>query len=364
VSLISRYVLRETIGAWVVVTLVLFVILMGSQFAQILGQAAANELPKDAVFAILGLTALTYLTLLTPIGLFLAVMLALARLNRDSEMAALSACGVGPVSLLRPIGLLTILLSAGLAWLALVQTPGASRRIEQIRFQAQESLDLGVLEAGKFTTPDSGKTILYARDVAGDEIRDVFLQRQDGDRVTVILAERGERIEDRQTGKLSFVLYNGRRYEGIPGQRNFRVVKFAEHGIPIRLGAGEEFVEPAASKSTRALMRSSDPTDQAEFQWRISSPVSLFVLVLLAVPLSRSRPREGRYARLGLGLLIYIIYVNLLSIGQVWIESNLVPTWLGLWWVHALMALIGLWVLGREAGWFTAPRQPAGAGAT
>ena len=92
-SLISRYIFRETFAAWLTVMVVLFVILMSNQFAEILDDAAVGRLPRDAVFAILSLTSLRYLMVLTPIGLFLGVMLALARLNRDSEMAALAACG-------------------------------------------------------------------------------------------------------------------------------------------------------------------------------------------------------------------------------------------------------------------------------
>jgi lipopolysaccharide export system permease protein len=68
--------------------------------------------------------------------------------------------------------------------------------------------------------------------------------------------------------------------------------------------------------------------------------------------LSRSSPREGRYARLGVGLLIYITYANLLSIARVWVEREQVPEWLGMWWVHAALGLFGLILLARESGWF------------
>ena len=77
--------------------------------------------------------------------------------------------------------------------------------------------------------------------------------------------------------------------------------------------------------------------------------------MLLGVPLSRSKPREGRYARVGVGMLIYISYANTLAIARVWIERDQVPTWVGLWWVHAVLALIGLYMLLREAGAFARP---------
>ena len=352
-TLISRYILRETFIAWLTVTLVLFVSLMSNQFAEILDDAAAGRLPRDAVFVILGLTSLRYITVLTPIGLFLGVMLALARLNRDSEMAALAACGIGPTRLLGPVSVLTIMLSSSVAWLSLVQTPEALRSIEEIKQRAQEELELGVLESGKFTSPDSGDTIVYAKEVTGEEIHDVFIEHQADEGVVVILADRGERVHDTETGDLTFVLYDGRRYEGVPGDREFRVVDFAEHGMPIRADEDDEAEELVETKSSVVLLTSSAPEDQAELQWRISSPIMLFVLMLLAVPLSRSRPREGRYARLGVGILIYITYANLLSIARVWVEREEVPQWVGMWWVHLGLGLVGLTLLGRESGWFT-----------
>jgi lipopolysaccharide export system permease protein len=360
VSLISRYVFRECVAVLLVVVAALFVILMSNQFAQILGDAATDRLPKEAVFFVLGLTSLSYLTMLAPIGLFLGVLLALARLSRDSEMAALSACGVGPVRLLGPVALLALLLAAAISWLSLVQTPNAIRQIEDVKIAAREAMQLSVLEPGKFATPDSGGTVVYSRDVRGEQLHDVFLQRQDGDRIVVILAERGERIQDSATGALSFVLYRGTRYEGVPGSKNFSIVEFGEHGIPVRLDEDEDYVQPVETKPTRALLASSDPADRAELHWRMSSPVSLLVLGLLAVPLSRSSPRAGRYSRLGVGLLIYIIYSNALSIARVWVERGHVAEWIGMWWVHAIAACVGLLLLARESGWLVrAPQRDA-----
>jgi len=358
VSLINQYILRETLGAWIVVTVVLFVIVMTNQFAEILGEAASDQLPKDAVFGVLGLASLQYLTALTPIGLFLGVMLALARLNRDSEMSAIMACGIGPANILMPVSLLALVLSVGLAWLALVKTPEASWKIEEIKLQAREQLELGVLESGRFTTPDSGNTIIYAREVEGEQIRGVFIQRQTRNGVVVILADRGQRVQSSTDGQLTFVLYEGRRYEGVPGERNFKVTEFREHGIPIGRALADTSVELIEAKPTSVLFGSPDPEHQAELQWRFSSPISLLVLALLAVPLSRSRPQEGRYARLGVGVLVYVIYVNAMSVGRVWVEREQVPTWLGLWWVHLALGLLGLLLLMVEAGWLIPKAWP------
>ncbi len=357
-NLIGRYILREVLGSWTIVMAVLFVIFMTNQLAEILGDAAGNQLPREAIAAIFGLTALRYLTVLTPIALFLGVMSALARLNRDGEMAAISACGIGPGRLLVPIGLLTAVLAAVLSWLAFLAMPSASRSIAQIRFTADQDVELSAIEPGRFTSPDAGDTVLYPREVVGEELRDVFLQRQQGDRVVAILAARGRRVMDPDSGQVSFVLYDGRRYEGVPGQGEFLVVEFDEHGIPIRQENDDEFVASPEAKSTRELLQSNALADRAELQWRVSLPLSLFVLALLAVPLSRSSPREGRYARLGIALLIYVVYANLTAIARVWVERGLVADWLGMWWVHAAVLVLALWLLAREGGWLTRVRAP------
>jgi lipopolysaccharide export system permease protein len=356
VNLIGRYIFREALGSWLMVMAVLFLIFMTNQLAEILGDAAADRLPRDAVLAILGLMALHYLMLLTPITLFLGVTLALARLNRDGEMAALSACGVGSTQLLVPVGAFTVLLAIGLTWLSLVLTPAASRRIEDIRFSAEQNVELTAVEPGKFTTPDSGDTVLYARDVVGDELRDVFLQTQREERVIVVRAERGRRVLDSATAEQSFVFYDGKLYEGVPGDPKFLIVEFDEQLVPIRPQDDDEPMELPAAKATLDLVRSTALADRAELHWRVSFPLSLFVLALLAVPLSRTAPREGRYARLGIALFVWLIYLNLLLIGRGWVERGVVTDAVGMWWVHAVVALVGLWMLSREGGWFVRPR--------
>ncbi|HZF28953.1 MAG TPA: LPS export ABC transporter permease LptF [Gammaproteobacteria bacterium] len=358
-SLISRYILRETFGAWLVMIMVLFLILMTSKFAEILGDAAGNRLPREAVLAVFALTSMTSLTALTPIAHFLGVMWALARLNRDSEMAALAACGIGPVQLLAPVSTLTFALAAVLSWLALLQTPLASRRIQEIEFRAQQTVQLAAVEPGKFTSPDGGASVLYAGEVNGEQLGDVFYEGRQGDRVVAIRASRAERRVDPDTGQVFFVLFDGRRYEGVPGEEKFLVVGFDEHGIPVRTEAKKEFVPLIASTPTLDLLASSEPKDRAELERRISMPLSVLVLALLAVPLSRSSPREGRYARIGVGLLLYIIYTNLQTFARVWVEREVVPTWLGMWWVHGLALALALLLLGRESGWFHRVRMVA-----
>jgi lipopolysaccharide export system permease protein len=351
--ILDRYIFREIAQTWLSVTAVLLFILLTNQFARVLGDVAKDKLPKDAVFQLIGLTALQYLTLLVPIALFLAVLLGLGRLYRDSELPAMMACRVGPAGIYRPIMWLLAPLVAGVAWLAMDVAPGALVAVERIGVEARRQADLSSIEPGRFTSAGSDGAIVYAESVEGPgQVENVFLQRRDeSGRVEVVVAERGEQQDSADPDTRFFVLYNGRRYEGVPGTPSFRIMIFGEHGIPYRLPSVDEPVPEPEVMSTIDLLTPATPAESAELHWRIGVPVSTVILAIFAVPLSRSQPRQGRYGRIAIGLLVFIIYFNLMSAGKAWLEQGVVPATLGLWWAHALMLMLALGLLGVQNGW-------------
>jgi lipopolysaccharide export system permease protein len=350
--ILDRYIFREIAQTWLAVTMVLLFILLTNQFARVLGDVAKDKLPKDAIFEIIGLTALQYLTILVPVGLFLSVMLALGRLYRDSEMPAMMACRVGTVGIYRPLSWILIPLVVGVGWLALEVAPRALTEIELIGLEARRQADLASIEPGRFTSDKTAGAVVYAEKVLGPGVvENVFMQRRaDSGGVEVVIAERGEQRESDDPNTRFLVLHDGRRYEGVPGTPSFRVMEFAEHGIPYRLpGVRDPELEPQAMR-TAQLIASSDPMHIAELHWRLGVPLATLILALIAVPLSRSQPRQGRYGRLALGGLVFIIYFNLLSAGKAWIEQRTVSEAIGLWWVHALMLAFALVMLGAQNG--------------
>jgi lipopolysaccharide export system permease protein len=351
--ILDRYIFREIAQSWLAVTMVLLAILLTNQFARVLGDVAKDKLPKDAIFQIIGLTALQYLTILVPIALFLAIMLALGRLYRDSEMPAMMACGVGTADIYRPLSWLLIPLTLAVGWLATEVAPMALTQIEHIGVEARRQADLASIEPGRFTSDSSEGAVVYAESVVGPgTVEGVFLQRQDEDTIEVVIAERGEQVDSDDPNTRYFVLHNGRRYEGIPGTSEFRVMEFAEHGIPYRLPDAEDpDLEPRAMKMAD-LIRSSDSAEIAELHWRFGIPLSTLVLAFIAVPLSRSQPRQGRYGRLAIGLLVFIVYFNMMSAGKAWLEQGAVPAAAGLWWVHGVMLLSAIGLIAIQNGVF------------
>jgi lipopolysaccharide export system permease protein len=345
---LDRYLLREITATFVAVTGVLLVVLMSNQFARVLGQAAQSDFPGGLVVTLIGLTTLQQLTVLVPIGLFLGIILALGRLYHESEMTAMTACGVGPLRVYKPIALVTLVVALLLALLSYRIVPAAWQKSTELRVAALRAAQFGALEAGRFRSLAGGDVVFYAERVgAHGELYDVFVQRSVGDRIEVAMAERAEQRGAGQAEQV-FVLYNGRRYEGVPGAADWRIVEFREHGIPVRLPDTRTVRAKEELRSTAALMASQEPRDRAELAWRTAVPVMAVVLMVLAVPLARLRPRQGRFARVGLAVLVYFLYSNLLAAVRAWIQKDAPGGQLGLWWVHLIPLAIAAFLLWHE----------------
>jgi lipopolysaccharide export system permease protein len=348
---VQRYVLREVVQTWLAVTGVLVAILVSNQLSRVLGQAAENQYGRGVVFDLIALGALMNLSVIVPVGLLLAVVLTFGRMYHDSEMAALQACGFGPSKLLAPLFCFSVLIAAGLAWLVFVQVPRADGLVQLLRQSAIKEAQFGQLDAGRFRGFSGGDAVFYAEHVDQDGVlHNVFVQRevQQG-RIEVALADTATYSKGNASGMHLVTLFNGRRYEGVPGQDDFRVIEFREHGIPIATPEDVRGPMDPDTKPTAALLGSSDPSDIAQLQFRASTPIMALVLTLIAVPLSKLRPRQGRYARVGFAIVLYFVYSMLLSGSKIWLEKSELSPAIGVWWVHAAALGLGVYLLMRDA---------------
>jgi lipopolysaccharide export system permease protein len=348
---VQRYVLREVVQTWLAVTGVLVAILVSNQLSRVLGQAAENQYGRAVVFDLIALGAIMNLSVIVPVGLLLAMVLTLGRMYHDSEMAALQACGFGPSRLLTPLFLFAVIIAAGLGWLAFVQVPRADSQVQALRQSAIKEAQFGQLDAGRFRGFSGGDAVFYAERVDQDGVlHNVFVQREvPQGRIEVALADTATYTKGNAAGMHLVTLFNGRRYEGVPGQDDFRVIEFREHGIPIATPQDVRGSLDPDTKPTATLLGSHDPSDIAQLQFRASSPIMALVLTLIAVPLSKLRPRQGRYARVGFAIVLYVIYSSLLSASKIWLEKSDLSPAVGVWWVHALALALGVYLVMRDA---------------
>jgi lipopolysaccharide export system permease protein len=349
---VQRYVLREVMQTWLAVTGILVAILVSNQLSRVLGRAATDNYGRHVVFDLIALGAIMNLSVIVPVGLLLAIVLALGRLYHDSEMTALQGCGFAPTRMLLPLSCFAVMIAVGLAWLSFVQVPRADQQAQLLRQSAVKEAQFGQLDAGRFRSfmSGGGDAVFYAERVDTEGVlHNVFVRRETEGRVEVALADTATYSKAASNGMHFVTLFNGRRYEGVPGESDFRVIEFREHGIPIATPEDKMGTEQDPdTRPTRELLGSSAPEDIAQLQFRASSPIMALILTVLAVPMSRLRPRQGRYARVGYAIVVYMVYANLLSASKVWVEKGQLPPAIGVWWVHVLLLGFGLYLIHRE----------------
>lgn len=351
--ILDQYLFREGATAWIAVTIVLLSIMLATRFVRYLSAAAAGDLPRDVLFKVVALSSVQYLVILIPVSLLLGVMLALGRLYKDQEITALTTCGVGLSGLYRPFVGLALALAALTGLLAFQIGPWAGQQVDAIFKDARRLVQFTPFEPGQFKEVAGGRAVFYAEQMSGaaGDLSTVFIYVNDPKYASVVTAHSGRQQIDRRTGDREIQLEDGYRYAGEPGRADYDIAHFSRYTT--RVSPPNLIYTPGKRKlaSTADLLASGTREDWAELHWRIAAPVSVLLLVLLAVPLAHTSPRAGRYGKVVLGILAYLVYANLLGLGQAWITSGRVAPALGLWWVHGLCLVLAMTLIARRAGW-------------
>lgn len=334
------------------VTLILFLIYLSNRLVRFLAEAAAGNLPAEVLVVLLALKGVGALVMLVPLALYLSILITMGRLYKDHEIVALKASGVGEVQIIKHVSLLALLGAILVGGLSLYIAPWAYHQSVEIEARASAAADFVGISSGRFKEFTNSGLIFYAQDISSDRksMENVFIYSERDSRINIVSAKTARQQINPTTGERFLVLLNGHRYEGAPGAADINVVQYAEHGVRLEEPASGAGGSPPSARATEELMHASDVKSKAELQWRLAAPVSTFLLALLAVPLSRANPREGRYAKLLSAILLYLIYSNLMAVAQAWYEQGLIPEALGLWWVHGLLIVLLMVLLAKQSG--------------
>lgn len=342
---IDRYILKEILSTLLVVLFVLLVIFLSNRFVRFLADASAGDLDAGLVLTLLGMKMLGALVIILPLGLFMAVLLGLSRLYKDSEMVALNACGVSVRRVYRAVIWLAVAVAAAVAAVSFYAAPWAEEQSYRIHDTQEARPLLSGIGAGRFTEATNGDGVMYFERTSddGELMLGVFIQQHRREGEVVLSAQRGRRWQD-ETGAQYLLLLDGYRYEGRPGDAAFRIVRFEQHAVRIEAPDIVPSLRKQRARPTTELLGAQEPAAVAELQWRVSMPLSVLLLALLAVPLSRTNPRQGKYARLFVAVLVYLIYSNLLGVSNSWVARGRLAPEIGMWWVHAAL-LASVWLL-------------------
>jgi lipopolysaccharide export system permease protein len=331
----------------------IFLILLGIVIAQRAGflvrSVAKGFIPNDAITTLLGFNMVKFLPMILSLAIFLAVLLTLTRWHRDSEMVIWFSAGLGLNQWIRPILHFALPVITVITLLSLLVMPWATQKADEYRVQLKNRDELSSVSPGVFKESRSGDRIYFVEsfDKLGFEVKNIFVQSTQHQKTGVIVAASGHRVKE-DNGDNFLVLEKGRRYESKPNTAEVSTTEFERYAI--RIETKEAAPEPNSTqgKSTQSLLADNNSADKAELQWRLAIPISAFILVLLAIPLSFVDPRAGRSLNIMFALLIFIVYNNVLSIFQAWITQDRISATVGLWPVHIMFLTLTFYLFYRR----------------
>lgn len=355
---LQKYLFREWLGSFIAISIVMLFVVISTYAGDLFSDVASGTIPASLLGKQLLFRTPDAMQIILPLAMFIAVMFSLGRLYRDQEMAVMYACGFRWNEMLHPLALLVLPLAILLLANSFLLGPRGQVLSGEMLQQAFRQSAIWGLRAGDFKTLQNGRMVIYVEAISteGDELSNIFIHMYKNDtpaasREQTWTARTGHYWFDEESGNRYIRLTGGQVTERNEDSGEYQRIHF-DHG-DLRLPEQEPSHQPAltSSLSTGELLSSATGESSAELHWRLSPAVAIILLSLLALPLAHSAPRDGRYGRLIIGLLVYVVYVNLLTLGRIWLSNGTLPVWAGLWWVHAgLLSLVFAWTFAHLRG--------------
>jgi lipopolysaccharide export system permease protein len=349
-SVASRYINRELIAIFAVTLIMLLLVGVGGRFIGYLQEAAMGKFTGSTVLTIIGLRMPEFVQLIAPFAMYVAIVLTLGRLHAEQEMVVLQGAGTSTAKLLAWISRSLLGVVAMVALLSWLVTPLSQRVLVDFMAEQRAQSEFETVNPGIFHVYDLGRRVTYSEEMSEDRrvLHDVFLSQQlDDGRTVNIWAESGRQQIDPDSGSHFLILSNGRRYEGTPGEADFRIMEFSQ--LNQRLELSNRRGDKLEVEAMPSLQLGDDPASRAEWHWRLAQPLFALIGGLLAVGISRVKPRQGRFARVVPGMLLMLLYYLALLVNQNAVVEQQVPHQLGLWLVHGLFLAVACYFLSRLA---------------
>lgn len=314
---------RELARAFGATLVVIVTIVVTMTLIRTLGQAAGGVVSPQDVLMLLGFAALGYMPIILSLSLFVAVVATLTRMYRNSEMVIWFASGVSLWRFLRPVSMVSWPVVLVALLLVLFVWPWVNQRAAELKYEYETRSDLSRVAAGQFQSSADGRRVFFLeRDSEDVRVgRNVFVLMQNGDTEAVTSAREG-RIEF-EADQRFVLLERGQRNEDNARSGEKTLARFESY----RAAVGDKIRDsidklPPKALSTRKLLR--DPTlpNQGEFAWRVGLVIGAVNLVLLAVGIAATNPRRPGSWNLVLGLLLFVVYFNLINLSQAWIATG------------------------------------------
>ena len=330
--IIRRYLVKQVVSTSLVVVSLLTLIMMGGRLIKYFGVAAQGRLDASILFSIIGYRLPEFLTLILPLGFFIALMLVFGRLYVDHEMAVFNSSGISRNKLGRLLVPMTVVFLAVQSFLMLWAAPWGLRQFEELTSAQAVRTGFDLVRPKEFVS--SGAYTIYASDLSEDRknLKDIFFYQKadrEGQPDVVILAKEATRIEMPNDSANVVDLTEGRRYEIFANSPKYTHIEFQSYRLRLENNKEAKFesTEVEALPTSKLWQNRDDAVVSSELWWRVYVPFAMVVALILSLALSEVSPRQGRYLKLFPALLIFASLIVVLMAIKTRISKEELGAW-------------------------------------
>jgi len=328
-------VFRSSIG----VLLVFFLLVVGSRIVGYFEQAAEGNIDPGIILSVIALRFPDFITLLIPLSFFLGLLITIGRLNSEGEIHGYFSAGLSKFNLIKfllPQAFIYFFITLVLSLYIAPYTKNLSKELLVID-SFEEQID--AIQSDEIVSLDDGG-FLYVQTADEGLLKGVKLFQVDEDNSFIVISDELLTTEKDKTIELN--LKNGSFYGGLFSETSKIISNFNNFNFEI-----DKNISQSNDLSLTKLFDYSLASDQATFQWNISIPITILILLLYGIYISSSKPREGKFSFMLPGMLIYVSYLSLLILAREFISDN-PGSIFNLWFIHGLFVLFLLLYTYRE----------------
>lgn len=352
--ILVRYLIKEVMVSLLSLTCLLLFIFMSNQFVRYLNRAAIGQLPIMVLTKLMLIELPNLLILLLPLGFYMALILTFGRLYAEQEMSVLKASGLGEQFLVKISLAIATVLAIIIGILMFWISPWVAQQRASLLHTVGVKTLIQTLVPNRFQSLQKGDAVVYISSVnqKHTEAKGIFMAKKNPQSWQIVYAQSAELLQEKLKKKDIVVLNNGVHYETKPDSLAFQVATFKEYRAELPQPSVSMKDDYRTYKTSKLWPFAGDPKKAAEWHWRLSVPLMVWILALIAVPLSYARPRDGKFARIFPAILIYIVYADFMFVGRDWVVLGKTPMWLGMLWLHGIFLCLALFLF-----WFR--REPS-----
>ena len=334
--LLNRYLIREILVNLISVMFVLSVIFFSYSLTRLMTDAASGLYKMSEVLILNWFKLLISVEVLLPLALYFSIIFAMARLANSNELTILKSVGLSDLKLKKIVLVFGVFVSVVVGALSIYARPWAYQHIYAMKEHAQSSSEVERIKARQFYSLNDGKRVVYIEKIAGPKNRlsDIFIRTKDGEDIQIITAPTGS-IELLTTENIHTLTLNQANIFKQSYESSDLIGKFQTLILQLQASSEIDVEYKAKAASTSTLVDEDSLYDKAELQWRLSTPISTIVLVLIALMLVDYRPRTSRFSKLPLAIASYAIYYNIMTVSKTWVEQGV----LSYVWIPAVVII-------------------------